>query len=175
MMTVILAGIVSIDFAIRQSGQGTSRGAIVAMRTSAIMAHITKNAQLAKGDIMTPAYVVTPSPTEINIAIRQEVRDTTITPPDTSTHIWVTYTYFFANRTILFCDNSPDETTLCASGINLGMAIPLSAQLFNDPATQQLVLEVTLTNRYDLTVPPDPINNPQMILTSQTSPSSYSQ
>ena len=163
---VVMLGIVAIDFAIRQSQRGTSRNALVAMRTSAIMLHITKNAAAVVGSRNDPGIVKNAT----NLWVRRG------NPPG-----WISYTY--RNPDLLFCV-VPDFTTICPSGTgdeNLGTLTDsgFTTNFVKDDSlgNQDFYLEVTLQNRFDPTAPVTSGNefeNPQYTLTSRISPASSS-
>ena len=167
---IIMTGIVSLDHALQVSSQGTSRNALVAMRTSAIMQHIIKNAQLAKGDSNTEAIMTESVGPTFTIRIRQEGD---VDPPTLATEKWATYTYSSATHVILFCE-TPNLIINCIAGNNIGTLSNMQASVINDPVKQRFYFETTLTNRLDLNASADPFENPEMTLTSQTSPLSWS-
>ena len=172
---IVIVGVTAVDFAMRRSHQSTSQNSVLAMQTSAIMLHITKNIGVATGDRGTSGIVVNPT----NIWIRMEDPNPLPPDPDPSTYaddIWVSYTFIPANFTLYFC-TVPDSTTPCTNiDENLGRLAAFTANLaVNDSAgTQNLYVEIILVNRPNPADFAKPLENPEYTLTSRTQPASSS-
>ena len=173
---IIMLGVASVDYALRQTHKGTSQNALIAMRTSAILLHITKNAELATGDRNNPGIVVqNPDPaTTTNIWIRKE-NSSSPDPSSYATDIWVSYTYDTASHNLRSC-TVPDNLTACtAAAETLGTIADLKAIVKTDDAVgaghQNYHLEITITNRSDPVGGPDTFNNPEYKLSAHINPS----
>lgn len=177
--SIVMLGAFSVDFALRQSQQSTSRNALVAMRTAATMLHIVRNAQLATGSqnnlgIRTDLFPST-------LCIRTE--DPLNRNPDPSSYaddIWTCYTR--TNNDIRACrrgggGNLPanpctnvDEQVGTAGMNPNGFVCTLDADLAN----RNLTLEIMLSSRFDFAANEDPITNPPYTLISRVNPLSHS-
>ncbi len=176
-MGIVALGVGAVDVALRQSHHSTSRNAIVAMRTSAIMLHVTKDVEMATGDRADSGIRVDDPVNTTNIWIRRE--DPTNPSPDPNSYvddIWVSYTYDSGNHNLYYC-TVPNNTTPCTTADqNLGTLANLRATPVFDETlgTQNFYLEVTLTNLFNPLTAADIYDNPQYQLTSRIAPASSS-
>ncbi len=168
---VIMVGVVSVDQAMRQSHQGTSRNALVSMKTSAIMLHITKNVQLTNG-YRTESGSIDGIRTNIanTLCVRKE-DPSNITPGNYSDDVWACYTLNGTNMN--FCQSAAGgAAAACGAGTVLGTATSFTVQLSNDsdPVTGQFYVEITVINRFDPAAGKNTFDNPEITLTSRISP-----
>ena len=173
---IIMLGVASIDYALRQTHKGASQNTLIAMRTSAIMLHITKNAELATGDRNDPGIVVqNPDPaTTTNIWIRKENPSSPSPNPSSyADDIWVSYTYDTASHNLRSC-TVPNNVTACTTSDEiLGTIADLKAVMMNDDTLgiQYYHLRITITNRFDPVAGKDIFNNPEYTLSATINPS----
>ncbi len=168
---IIMVGIGSMDFALRQSHQGSSRNALIAMRTSAIMLHITKNAQLATGNLTDLGLITTAT----NAWIRLD-NPNNPTPDNYSDDTWVSYTFDTLNQDLYFCTVLDNATACTSADETLGTLENFTPTLTIDttPGNPQLYLEISLSSLFDLSQPEDPFSNPRYTLTTRVYPKSIS-
>ncbi len=174
--SIVMLGAFSVDFALRQSQQSTSRNALVAMRTAATMLHIVKNAQLATGNRNNLGILVNPFPNTVCMRRDNELNPT---PDNFSDDIWTCYTQI--NNDIRTCQrlgNLPPNPCNNLDAL-IGTVITNPTNGFNysfqaDPNNRNLYLDITLVNRFDLAANEDPITNANYTLISHVSPASHS-
>ncbi|MFA5060237.1 MAG: hypothetical protein WC676_06370 [Candidatus Omnitrophota bacterium] len=175
---LIMAAVASMDFAIRQSGQGTTRNAIVTMRTTATMADIIKNASLAIGNGTTlPSTGI--DPTASHFCIRQDAGPPPGTPGNYNDDRWVCYTLPAASTTLYKCidDIPPIDPFDCGPAVPgneiIGSVDVFDYSLQQDPVLMENYIEITLKSRMDPTQPAS-VTNPEYTLTSRVRPDSHS-
>ena len=169
---IVLIGVVSVDYAIRQSEQTASHSTLVSMRTSMAMSRITKDAALAAGDLSNPGIYTYESalPLRRTLCVRQDVNDPNIYTDDT----WICSTQGTDTDLYRCTETAPAVDPCQASNPARELLLPKIVLLdFNDPLADHYI-EVTLTYRYDNSVPENPITNPEEILTTRIIPSGQS-
>ena len=169
LISIVMVGVVSVDYAIRNSQQKISKSALTAMRTSATMLDIMKNAALATGDITNPGVLQVAQ----GVCIRQDVSDPNVYTDDT----WVCYTSNPSANDVRKCNRTssgpcPMNSTLLGTIISGGLSITLVQN--NSPTAQSSYVDISITNRYDPALASDPLNNPEIKLTSWVYPVAHS-
>jgi len=173
---IVMLGIAAVDFSFRQSQKGTSQNALVAMRTSAIMLHITKNAELATGNRSTPGAtsgINIPSADTLWIRLENPAQ----TPGNYLDDVWVRYSYNTTNYNLYFCSGNPDGVMVCPDfSETLGTLAGFSASTGIDDSlgVQTFYVEITLTNRINPALGPNIFDNPEYILKARVNPASSS-
>ncbi len=110
-MSIILLGIMAVNFAMQQSFQTASKNALVSMRVSAALQHISNNALIATGDITNEGIIVFDDSATgaSHLFIRQDLNS----PPDPTRYdddTWVRYSHTLAANspsTVMFCPDAP--------------------------------------------------------------------
>ena len=187
---MIMAGIVSIDYALRTNERQQTRTSLVALRTSAAMFDITTEASQAIGDVSTQCIRVAPGITTDNtnyICIYQSP-----TPTGTGDDNWVCYTRRGTNlhkcQFTVSTTPNPTNCTGAATDRIVGTVTtdvynaPDTPFVWNDRTTASFYFQITLKNRFDPTtatyaaaVAQEHLTNPKIKLTSQVTPHVCSQ
>jgi len=168
---IIMLGIAGIDIAMRQSSTGASRNALVAMQTSAIMLHMTKNAAQAHGNATDPGIAVAASA----LWLRQ---DTAQTPDNPADDEW--FCYDINGSQLRFCPvaNASSGCNAATGPItNLGAIATFEPDFIIDdsnPADLHAYVSLRLVNRFDVTASDDTFANPEFELTTHVNLPSYS-
>ncbi len=177
-VTIIMLGIVSIDLALRQSEKGTSRNALVAQRTSAMMLHVVKHVEQAApyqtgGGLFDPG--VSTGDQQLWVRMQGDPdSDPSTWNPDSSDDQWICYDISSSSK-LRYCEVTGPPTD-CASPSGtletLGDIADFQASLVKDSAqaAQMFHVQVTLTNRFDVTEETDPLDNPEYVLTTNIYP-----
>ena len=164
---IIMMGVVSSDYAVRKSFQSQSADALLSLHTRVIVNDIIKNAALASGyknDLGIRTLDAN------NFCIRQDPKNLP-TPMDYSDDPWVCYTTV-PNSALYTCAKPAGAVppAACAtSDQKLGAVVSVAPSF--DPATD--TFSVTIVNRDDPGNPKS-ISNPEVTVTSQTSPAGQS-
>ena len=192
LMGIVSIGAVAIDLSLRNMRQATSRNAIVAMRTSAVMADITRYASQATGHA-TNMGIRDMSNNHRTLCIRWE-DPATQTPADYSDDKAVCYSLEDDSRNIYRCEFNPwsawtecdtieDPNADLVIGTTTGYNYLDPAQRphhpedgfkFLLPTKATPYLEVTLINRYRPEAAADPVDNPEYRMTSRIIPGAHS-
>jgi prepilin-type N-terminal cleavage/methylation domain-containing protein len=181
---MIMAGIVSVDYAVRTSERQQSRTALVGLRTSAAMTDITKEASQAIGDATTQCIRIGNITTDNSnyICIYQSA-----TPTGVADDFWICYTR--RGTDLHKCEfdvpTTPNPTNCTGAGTDRIISTvttdtfdaPNTPFVFNDRTTSSFYFQITLTNRFDPTtatyaaaVAQEHLTNPKTKLTSQVTP-----
>ena len=169
LMGIVMLGIVSVDFAIRQMSKKTSSTALLRMYTSSLMQEMAGNAALITGDPTNPGFLFFPPGNPTRFYLRQDINAATglpnNTPQNTSDDGWICYdqSQGGANAINIYkCRfSSPVSTNNdCFNAAAFGRIIigttvdnPPSQRLNmqflpdNNVPTQKYYLEISLTNR----------------------------
>ena len=167
LMGIVMLGIVSVDFAVRQMSKKTSSTALLRMYTSAVMQEIARNAAIITGDPNNPGFLSFPVGNPTRFYFRQDINAATglpnNTPQDTSDDGWICYdqSQGGANAINIYKCRFPSPVStnndcfnVAAVGrIIIGTAVNngLNMQFLpdNSVATLKYYLEISLTNRKD--------------------------
>jgi len=173
-VSIVMLGVVSVDRALRQSQRGTSRNALVSMKTSALMLSITKEAQQATGsgdNISDPGIVTIDADSNLSFETACIRIDTPGTVMDTSDDTWTCYSHD-AGLNIRRCTGGGAAAT-CAAGTIIGQAVSL-AFVMEDTAggtgSGDFYLEIAITNRFDPVAAENPHDNPEFTLQARVNP-----
>lgn len=165
---IIMLGIVSVDYATRQSQQTTTAAGQLAMSTGAMLLDIMKNSSLAVGDATSPANSgVFVSPGGNTACFRQDL-NTPATPANYADDSWICYTE--SSNNLLKCTRTTTGDCSAVGSRVLGKVISggFQPQVVNNG--QELYFQVSITSRRDPLAPQDPIKNPEYTLQSHRSP-----
>ena len=180
LISLIMIGAVSVDYAVRRSRKTISSSTRIATQLSAAMKQITGDAGLAVGDIVSPGIVFDDTLDDINICFRI---DTPETPADYSDDTWTCYSQGDSGS-----GHTEQQIYRCT-----GLGAALGANQFCSSAAggETFVLETMAIGFFDIPTMPDtkitlkrcannavaehPINNPCYELESQISPPGISQ
>ncbi|MFH1359584.1 MAG: prepilin-type N-terminal cleavage/methylation domain-containing protein [Candidatus Omnitrophota bacterium] len=180
---IVAIGAISMDIAVRQMREGSSRNAILAMRTSVVMMDIAKHAQQATGDLSAWGLADLSSAAESTLCMRFD--DPTLplpTPGDYADDVARCYTRFqppLVDNNIHYCEFNNWALINDCLGADpvIGQATNFNFQL-PDPGAGDLYLQVTITDcfRPDLTgdLACGAPSNPEYTLTSRISPAAHS-
>ena len=171
---IVMVGVIAVSFAIKKMQETTNKSALLAMRATAVITHMTKNVALAVGYQDDPGIVVG----ERWVSIRQEQGESGNFTDD----LWVIYYYsahnlYFCTQTVDEGGSVPDSGGNCPeSPSKLLSANVLKAKftLFNDPEQYQFYLAVELKTIYDSGQGEDLVNNPTFNVESRMSPAGHS-
>lgn len=193
---IVMLGVASFGVSIKQLQGTTNRSTIIAMRTKAAMARISKDAYLAVGDNENCGK--DELGTDINcgwgvryynqgsnlsICFRQDVNES---PDSYADDEWACYFRGGAND-LYRCDVSTPTTTnipvrnfgQCQAGgaeqqlLELNPADNVFYQVFENAGRLDYV-EITLSTLFDTGLSEDPITNPEYTATTQISPPGHS-
>jgi prepilin-type N-terminal cleavage/methylation domain-containing protein len=162
---IIMLGIVSVDYATRQSHQKTTATGQLAMSTGGMLLDIMKNSSLAVGDAATAnnsgIYV---SPGGNTACFRQDLLQT---PSNYTDDSWICYTESANN--LLKCTRTASGDCAAGSSRILGRVITggFQPQVVNDG--RDLYFQVSLTSRTNPLISAGP-DNPEYTLRSNRSP-----
>lgn len=175
---IVMVGVIAVSFAIKKMQETTNKSALLAMRMTAVITHMTKNVALAVGYQDDPGIVVGGASSKQWVSIRQEQGE----PGDFTDDRWVIYYYsdpnlYFCTQTVKDGGSAPDWDGNCSeSHSQLMSANVLDAEftLFNDPEQYQFYLAVELQTIYDSDQGEDLVNNPTFNVESRMSPAGHS-
>ncbi len=188
LMGIVMLGIISVDYGIKQMSKSTSNTAFLKMYTSATLQDIARNASLITGNSTDPGFLINPK----RFYFRQDINATTQaannTPADTSDDAWICYdqSQGGANSVNIYrCRfNSPVVTTkdcfdvLAIGRTTIGTAVDSTLDIQgivdNIAPTQKYYLEISITNRKDPSLAADPLTNPEVTLSTRVDPVSRS-
>lgn|SRR3989338_2533831 len=172
---VMMLGIVAIEFAMRRSHRTTSDDAELSMRMAAAMTHISNNVVYAtgnRGDLGIEPMDRDSDGAGDRLWIRKAGADPTSYGDDQ----WVVYNHDIegANR-LSFCpvgapplsdpyctDPSQEYTIIMANSVDF--------RFQPNETTQEFFVQVSLSSRYDITQPVDPLKNREMTSTTRIIP-----
>lgn len=174
---IIIVGITAVDFAMRQSHQSSSQNSILAMQTSAMMLHITKNAGAITGDRNDLGIIVDAAAAGAEQIWLRIDENTPPTPGDYTDDQWLSYEH--SGNDLLFCRGvtSPDPCPFPDPDTEtLGTIAGFTPALAADDAmgVQNFYVEIILVNRPNPALPPNDFENPEYTLTSRITPASSS-
>lgn len=186
---IIMLGVVSVDSAFRTNEQQQTRGALVSLRTSAVLADITNNARQATGDAtnlcIQLAADMTVDLTNF-ICVYRDIDSVTgsanLTPSDFTDDSWVCYTRRGTNMHKCRMAAAAGPLACTAGDPVIGT---VTTDTYATPpavvnATPDFYFEVTVRNRfnpavagqgtYAATFAQDYITNPRVELTARVTP-----
>ena len=181
LISIVMVGVASFSFVIKQLQSTTDKSGLLSMRLSAAMNRMGRDALLTVGDPASPGILSYSSGVTRSICFRHDVDNTPLTYADDE---WICYFYDSGGTNILKrCDN-PDPPSIppgadaqCDTAADVQTFLSLSnINFFNIVYNAELRLdyvEITLTSRYDMTKAAHVIENPEQVLTIQISPPNY--
>jgi Tfp pilus assembly protein PilV len=171
LVSIIFAGALSVEYAVRNSRGMASKDALLAMSTAATMLQITRDANIAVGDASDPGMVSTAD----GFCLRQD-RNTPATAHNYTDDSWVCYSRLSQN--IHRCVKASGSAASSCQGADpvIGTAVFTAGEgskfipqiVINFP--QGIYLDISLTNRPNPTAALDPIDNPDLTLQSRIYP-----
>jgi len=179
LVSIVLAGAIATDYAVRRLQQQASKDATLAMKTSATMMQIVRDAEKAVGNYdnscMSPA-LCGPGMVDLttSFCFRQD-NNTPKTPDNYADDQWVCYwkddeiVYRCAELTMPYPSCPPNTP-------QVGTVIPGLAKIHDikvDP-TNGIYIDITLTNRSDPLAAMDPMDNPEITLQTRVYPLEHS-
>lgn len=183
---IVMLGVISVSFAIKKMQETTNKAALLAMRATAIVTHMTKNVAMAVGYKDDPGIVVSESSSQQWVSIRQESGDDVSRFDDDD---WFIYYTDLGNHRLYFCTQTnlegpepetwaggkcdPDNSKTKTISQDL---VAAHFELLSDADNFEFFLRVFLETRYDPdpAVAEDPIDNPGFRIDSQMSPVGHS-
>jgi len=178
LLGIVMLAVASLDVAMRQAYQTTSKDADVSMRVAAAMLHITNNTAVATGMQSDPGIVpdVDVPANTTDLYLRRDGGNPSTYTDDT----WMCYHYDAGTPTqdIIVCPSIPSTpipgpncTAVCPDKYVLLRGVETFDVLFEpDEVERDLYLIVTIRARYDITAPGDIIDNPSLTLGSRILP-----
>jgi prepilin-type N-terminal cleavage/methylation domain-containing protein len=178
LISIVMIGAVSIDYAIRRSRNSISSSTLMATQISAAMKQITRDAGLAVGDITNPGIVFDNTLDDINICFRI---DSPGTPGNYTDDTWTCYSQGDSSpghteKQIYRCaeivnGNELGANQFCSSAVSETFVLETRALgFFNIPTMPDIEFTLRRCADNDSAVTEHPINNPCYELESQISP-----
>lgn len=193
LVTIVLAGALSVEYSLRTARKTASQDALLAMRTSAVMSQLTRDAALATGDARYPGMI----DYEGGFCFRQDLNDPQ-TPGQYGDDSWACYMFSPPSlyRCVLETDPGMKEPLACASpglGIDFffgveeasAMAGPSGPCELSDPvvgsisdishtiaidSTKGIYIDLTVTGFFNPYSAEDPVSNPKLTLKTRVYP-----
>ena len=197
LISIVIAGVVAISYAIKSMQDTTNRASVVAIRTTAAMSHMIKNISLAIGWQGDPGIRFVPQwdweggaspPADPDvISVREDINHT---PEDYTDDTWFTYVRDTTDHTLVFCaqaaNGNPDQgwdPRVSGQECDTTTGMILSNQIINcqfrlyidtSQTDPQFHVAVILETRYDPSQASNPISNPETVLESKVNPAAHS-
>lgn len=187
---IVMLGVISVSFAIKKMQETTNKAALLAMRATGVVTHMTKNVAMAVGYQDDPGIVVDDDGVNQWVSIRQESGDDVGRFDDDDWFIYYTdidqrlgdHRMYFCTQTNADgpvpqtwaggkCDPDNSKTKTISQDL-----VNAHFQLLSDADNFEFFLRVFLETRYDPDpdVAEDPIDNPGFRIESQMSPVGHS-
>lgn len=171
---IVMIGIASFSFVVKQIQGATNRSALLSMRLGGAINYIRRDALLAVGDPSSPGIDTYSAGADRSICFRHDTNNPASYADDT----WVCYYYGPPANVLKRCDNPiirpPTTNGQCDAAPDVRQFIFLSNidffSIVNDGNGRLDYIEITLTSRYDSGNPAHPVNNPEHTLTTRVSP-----
>ena len=182
---IVMIGVASFSVSIQQLQNSTNRSTILAMKTTAAMNRLTRDAYLAVGDETNRGIVNKLIPPRESVCFRHDTNDPSSYADDT----WTCYFFESAldKRRLSLCpvptaeaDVPPNNTGKCDGTGQRSLLLTLNPaqgnfhQIIEDSDGRLESIEITLSAIYDPTLAPHPITNPTYTATTQVSPPGHS-
>jgi prepilin-type N-terminal cleavage/methylation domain-containing protein len=170
---IVMAGVVSYSFSIKQFQDSTNKSTVLAARVAAAMSFITKDASLAVGDATNPGILTYSSGNRRSICFRHDILGT---PNDYADDNWVCYYKHNPADDLRRCPNPtppppPTNNGQCGGGSK--SFFPLTVVDFytvvNDGAGRLKYIEIILSAKH-ASGAINPITNPEYTLTTRINP-----
>ncbi len=171
-ITVIMVGVVSVDYASRRIQKTAFLESQTSMKASAAMLMLTKNALSAVGDSSNYGIVYDDLGTDTGICFRH---DTDLNPGDYSGDTWICFAHGTSND-LKYCDGLAAPSILCGgSGLPddtdiLELAGPGFFQIHKDEEGRLESIDFTLETVAYQGEAEDIYENPKTVITSSVSP-----
>ncbi len=176
---IVMIGVISVSFAIKKMQDTTNKAALLAMRATSVVTHMTKNVAMAVGYQDDPGIIVGASSIKQWVSIRQEYGGDLGSFAD---DLWVIYHYgkpnlYFCTQTVEDGGGVPNFSGNCSEDQSEFMsANVLNAEftLYNDSEKYEFYLEIKLKTIYDPQQQEHPVDNPSFNVDSRMSPAGHS-
>lgn len=182
LISIVMVGVASFSFVIKQLQSTTDKSGLLSMRLSAAMNRMGRDALLTVGDPSSPGIQTYSNAGTRSICFRNDVND----PLTYADDKWICYFYDSGGTNILKrCDNPnppsipPAADAQCDTAPDVQTFLPLSNIdffniVYNAADVRRLdYVEIKLTGRYDITKAAHVIENPEQVVTIQISPPNY--
>jgi len=177
---IIMAGAVSVDFAIRRGRKNMADGAKIAMELNAAMLQMTRDAMAATGDASSPGIVSDDTGAIFNICFRY---DANMTPNSYADDEWICYSQDTTQKIIRRCIQTAASGPLggesaCPAGseritqMRSDYASPFFAVIQTGGEIDRI--HFSLSTCADPSQAENPITNPCQSVTSSINPPSMS-
>lgn len=181
---IVMVGVIAVSFAIKKMQETTNKSALLAMRATAVVTHMTKNVAMAVGYKDDPGIVVDEDSSKQWVSIRQESGTDVSRFNDDNWFIYYTdIDPGLGDHRLYWCvqddgdGSEPDTGGGCAKSSSKVISQDLVGahfELFSDSDNFAFFLRVELNARYDPTQDEDAVNNPGFKVNSQMSPAGHS-
>ncbi|MBI5149666.1 MAG: prepilin-type N-terminal cleavage/methylation domain-containing protein [Candidatus Omnitrophica bacterium] len=182
LMGIVMAGVASFSLVVKQAGETTSSGTVLAIQTATAMRYIKEDALSAVGDNSNRGVVPRGASNE-SICFRHDTNDPTSYADDT----WACYWYDAASDALWKCvilgalptvfgDCNPGGAAIKLVTLDPDPGPPVAAQYFSvvDDADGRFGhVEITLNTLAKPAQVADPIKNPGYQLTTTISPPAH--
>ena len=172
---IVMIGIASFSFVVKQIQGATNRSALLSMRLGGAINYIRRDALLAVGDSSSRGIRTSSTGQDRSICFRHDTNNPVSYADDT----WVCYCYGPPDDVLKRCDNPaavpPQNDNQCTTGATDVRQFSFLSDIdffniVNDSDDRLDYIEITLTSRYDSGNPAHPVNNPEHTLTTRISP-----
>ena len=138
---IMLTGVATVDYSVRMMYKQQTPESLLAVETTAILRHISRNIQAATGDTNNVGIILVGEGTAL--AIRQD-RTTSQTPGDYTDDVWMFYHLNTTDHTVEFCEGQDSCVTLLTS-LGFGKIKSIMFDLTRSNAQTELDNQVKVT------------------------------
>jgi len=180
LMAIIMLGVLSTDYAVRNMDKTTQKGTLTAMQVATAVLRISKDLEQAVGDATNHGILTSSAGGSYAVCSRHDNND----PNKYTDDGWDCYIVATGDTALYHC--LPTNTTLTKIQANESVSCILDSQgpihkiidlskrdFFNiDPNLNNI--EITIQSRPDVTAPADALDNPQYEMTMRVTPLAHS-